>query len=434
MTEQTDSQVDFDSLDYFRGDAVVSDPYPYFDHLRSKCPVTRDSQHNVVMLTGWEEVAKVAADDENFSACVTVTGPFPGFPVPIEGISDDVTELIEQYRDQLPFSDQLPSLDAPQHTEQRALLMRLLTLRSLKENEEFLWRLADYQIDQFIDAGEVDIQTQYAGPLAMLVIADVLGVPEEDHVEFRRVLQDNKKHDPGIGSTETSLADNPLAWLYSKFAAYITDRRENPRDDVLTGLANAKYRDGSTPDVDDVCRIAANLFAAGQETTVRLISTAVKILGEDQELQQTLRDRPELVDVFVEEVLRIEGPIKGDFRLAKRTTEVGGVEIPAGATVMLTYGAANRDPRQFDDPNEFRLDRPNVRQHLTFGRGVHTCPGGPLARTEGRVAIARLLQRLGDIKISERHHGPADARRYDYAPTYILRGLNSLHIEFTKLG
>jgi cytochrome P450 family 150 subfamily A5 len=226
---------------------------------------------------------------------------------------------------------------------------------------------------------------------------------------------------------------NPLEWLYGVFAAYLEDRRANPRDDVLTGLAHAKFPDGSTPSVDDVCRIAANLFAAGQETTVRLISSAVKILAENPDLQQTLRDHPEKIDNFVEETLRFESPIKGDFRLAQKSTTVAGVEIPAGTTVMSIYAAANRDPRQFEDPDQFKLGRPNARQHLAFGRGVHTCPGGPLARTEGRVAVTRLLQRLGDIRIDERHHGPEGDRKFDYAPTYILRGLNALHVTFTKL-
>jgi cytochrome P450 len=129
--------------------------------------------------------------------------------------------------------------------------------------------------------------------------------------------------------------------------------------------------------------------------------------------------------------LRIESPVKTDFRLARKTTTVGGVEIKAGTPVMMLNGAANRDPRRFESPNEFRIDRPNAQAHIAFGRGVHSCPGGPLARAEGRISIERILDRLGDIRISEEHHGPADDRRYQYAPTWILRGLNELHLEFT---
>jgi len=123
--------------------------------------------------------------------------------------------------------------------------------------------------------------------------------------------------------------------------------------------------------------------------------------------------------------------VKGDFRLARRNATVGGVDIPAGATVMVLNGAANRDPRHFDEPSEFRVERGNSREHVAFGRGVHSCPGGPLARLETQVSIERLLGRTAHIDISEEHHGPVGERRYHYVPTYILRGLTRLYLEFT---
>jgi cytochrome P450 len=202
----------------------------------------------------------------------------------------------------------------------------------------------------------------------------------------------------------------------------------------MTGMATATFPDGSTPDPIDVARIAANLFAAGQETTVRLLGSALQRIGDDQELQQLLRDHREKVPNFVEECLRIESPVKGDFRLARVTTELGGVEIPAGTTVMVLNGAANRDPRRFERPAEFQVDRANARHHIAFGHGMHTCPGAPLARAEGRITIERLLDRMDDIRISEAHHGHAGTRRYDYLPTYILRGVSRLHLEFRPSG
>jgi cytochrome P450 len=123
--------------------------------------------------------------------------------------------------------------------------------------------------------------------------------------------------------------------------------------------------------------------------------------------------------------------VKGDFRLARRKTSVAGVDIPAGATLMVLNGAGSRDPGHFEDPTEFRVDRGNSREHLAFGRGVHSCPGGPLARLEARVSVERLLDRTAEIRISEAHHGAVGARRYHYMPTYILRGLMQLHLELT---
>ena len=202
----------------------------------------------------------------------------------------------------------------------------------------------------------------------------------------------------------------------------------------MTGLATATFPDGSLPEVIDVVRIAANLFAAGQETTVRLLGSALQILAERPELQELLRGDRDRIPNFTEETLRFESPIKGDFRLSRVATTVGGVDIPAGTTVMVVAGAANRDPRRFDAPAEFVPDRPNARQHLAFGHGIHTCPGAPLARAEARISIERILDRMHDIRISESEHGPAGARRFEYAPTYILRGLNRLHLEFDPVS
>ncbi len=420
---------EYDGIDFFRGRELVDDPYPYFDWLRGQCPVQREPQHGVYMVTGYDEACAVYTDTDAFSSCNSVTGPFPGFPVPLDGY-DDVSELIEQHRDELPFSDQLPTMDPPKHRDHRHLLMRQLTPKRLKENEEFVWGLADRQIDEFAARGECELVGDYANPFTLLVVADILGVPEADHAEFRAALA-SRPRDAAVGSTKDSLTHSPLAWLYDRFAAYIEDRRREPRDDVLTALATTTFPDGTLPEVIDVVRVAANVFAAGQETTVRLLGSAFLLIAERPDLQQLLRDRRELIPDFVEEALRIESPVKGDFRLARRATRVGGVDIPAGATVMVLNGAANRDPRHFEDPGELRVERGNAREQLAFGRGVHSCPGGPLARLEGRVSVERLLDRLGDIRISDAHHGPAGARRYSYMPTYILRGLTQLHLEFT---
>lgn len=420
---------DFEALDFFRDDGVVADPYPYFDALREQCPVRREPHHGVMMVTGYDEAVEVYNDTETFSSCTAVTGPFPGFPVPLEG---DVTELIEQHRDELPMSDQLPSLDPPKHTDHRALLMRLITPKRLKENEASMWQLGDGLLDTFLAGGEGELINEFAGPFTLLVIADLLGVPEEDRLELADELQHRPRSDGAVGSIgDDTLAHSPLGHLYQRFTDYVEDRRREPRDDVLTGLATATFPDGSTPDVADVVCVATNLFAAGQETTVRLLGAALKQIAEDPELQRLLRSERDRIPSFVEETLRIESPVKGDFRLSRVPTTVAGVDIPAGTTLMVLNGAANRDPRHFDDPGTFDAARANARQHLAFGRGIHTCPGAPLARAEARVSIERLLDRTADIRISERMHGPEDARSYRYVPTFILRGLTKLHLEFT---
>lgn len=421
--------VDFDTVDYFTDPALVPDPYPYYEHLRAQSPVVREPNYGVLAVTGYEETGQVLKDGDSFSSCIAVGGPFPPLPFTPEG--DDISEQIERHRTELPMFEHMVTMDPPQHTATRSVLSKLLTPMRLKENEEFMWRLADRQLDEFLADGKCEFVDAYAKPFSLLVIADLLGVPEEEHDECRAVLAGDR---PGtrVGALDHEIvATNPLEWLDEKFSAYITDRRANPRDDVLTQLAQAKYPDGSTPEVIDVVRSATFVFGAGQETTAKLLAASVRVLGENPELQRTLREDRSLLPVFVEEALRLHAPVKSLFRLARKSTVVGETPVPAGSIVMLCPGAANRSPERFENPYEFRLDRANYREHIAFGRGAHTCPGGPLARVEGRVSLERILDRMLDIEIDVDKHGPADARQYTFEPTFILRGLSDLHVRFT---
>ena len=419
---------DYDSVDFFMDESLLEDPYPYFDHLRSKCPVLHTGSHGVVAISGYEEASAVYLDNRTFSSCNSVIGPFATFPVPLEG--DDVGEIIDRHRDELPMNEHMVTMDPPAHTRERALVMRLLTPKRLKENEAFMWRLADRQIDEFVADGRCEFIAAYSQPFAMLTVADVLGVPETEHQRFREGF--GLSGSPGaIGDEQNQVGINALAWLDDYFANYIEERRREPKNDVLTSLALGTYPDGSTPEVTAVVRTATFLFAAGQETTARLLAVALKYLCEYPELQDELRAHRERIPNFIEEALRIESPVKADFRLARRSTSIGGVEIEAGTPVMVLNGAANRDPRLFEDPAEFRIDRPNAKVHMAFGRGAHSCPGGPLARVEGRVSVERILDRMRDIRLSEEHHGPPGDRHFSYEPTWVLRGLHKLYIEFT---
>jgi cytochrome P450 len=153
------------------------------------------------------------------------------------------------------------------------------------------------------------------------------------------------------------------------------------------------------------------VFAAGRETTTKLLAFALRIIAEHPEIDATLRDNRGRIRAFIEETLRMESPVKSHFRMARTATSIGDAMIPAGSTVMLLPGASNRDARKFVEPNEFHVDRRNVREHVAFGRGNHSCPGAPLARAEGQISINRILDRMTDIRVSDSEHGPADAGR-----------------------
>lgn len=421
---------DYSEVNFFTDPHVAHDPYPYYEYLRGQCPVAHVPSSGVVAVTGYDALVAVYRDSATFSAVNSSLGPFP---LPFDVTRDDISEELEAHRDRFPMSEHLVSFDPPKHTAHRALLNGLFTPKRLKENEEFMWRLADRLIDEFIADGHCEFASAYGQPFPLLVIADLLGVPEADHSMFRKLLAGNgPAEDPGWVQRDEngSVNMNPLAYLDKWFTTYITDRRASQQDDILTEMATQHFPDGTLPEVVDLVRIATFLFIAGHETTARLLSSALRVLAGDPDLQDTLRRNGELVPNFVEEMLRLESPIKSDFRLTRVATALAGVDLPAGTTMMLLPGAANRDPAHFDCPAELRVDRPNARQNVAFARGVHSCPGGPLARIEGRVTIERILDRMSDIRISEAHHGPPDARRFDYVPLYILRGLEALHIEF----
>jgi cytochrome P450 len=417
---------DFDTVDFYTDESVVDDPFAYFAHLRGKCPVVHLPEHDVMAVTTYDDTVRVLRDHETFSSCNAVGGPFPGFSEEPDA-SDDISEFLEQHRGELPMSEYAVALDGAEHHAQRGLALRLFTPKRMRENEEYTWGLADRQIDEFIGTGKVEVLRGYGYPFALLVIADLLGVPEEDHRVFRKHLGGL----PQIDGDADAVSLDPLAFLQGRFAEYVEDRRREPRQDVLTQLATATYPDGSIPDVDTVCRMATFLFAAGQDTTARLITASMRIIADDPEVQAYLRSDFERIPNFVEEVLRYEGVVKQAGRTARVSTTIADVDIPAGTTIALFPQAANRDPARFESPDEFRPDRSNANDHLAFGRGVHACPGGPLSRIEARVSIERFLARTTDIRIDESVHGPAGDRHFEYEPIYILHGLKELHLELT---
>ncbi len=176
--------------------------------------------------------------------------------------------------------------------------------------------------------------------------------------------------------------------------------------------------------------LGAFLFGAGQDTTARLLGNTFRKIAECRDLQEMLRSQAGKIGPFIEESLRHEGSVKSGARVCIRSTNVGGVDIKAGDTLLFSHLAANRDPKRFLNPETFDIDRARNMEHIAFGRGPHTCVGAPLARLEIRISIEQLLSRLGEIKVSDEHHGPEDNRTFHYDPTYVLRAISALHLEF----
>jgi hypothetical protein len=223
----------------------------------------------------------------------------------------------------------------------------------------------------------------------------------------------------------------PLVVMGMYFAGYVQERRQAPRADILSELANATYPDGSTPEALEIVRIATFLFGAGQDTSAKLLGNTMKFIVDEPGLQDRLRQDPSLIPQLLEEVLRLEGSTKMTSRLARKDTHIGELRVPAGTRVMLALSAANRDPRRWENPQAFVLDRPKIKEHLGFGRGAHVCAGAPLARAEVRIILEKFLQHTSHIDLVEEKHGPQSSRNFDYEASFIIRGLSELHIKMT---
>ena len=416
----------FETIDFYSDLTLIDDPYPFFRHLWSKGPVVQLPTYGVIAVLGHEEGFEVLRNQEDFSSIVSATGPIPPIPFAVEG--DDISAQIEQHRSTMPFGAMLVAQDQPDHTKTRRLLNGLLTPKRFKENEEFLHALADRKIDAFIDNGKIEVIADYGHPFATLAIADLMGMPEE---AVAPALAGCGRM-PGVIGDPKEMENNPLETLAMVFYGMLAERRANPQNDVMSILAQATNADGSLPEIGEIVSLAAVLFGAGQDSTVRLIASTLKRIAEHQDLQQVVRAEPSLIPQFIEEVLRLDGSTKGTFRLVKRRAKIGDVTVEAGTVIQVMLSAMNRDPRLFENPDDFQLDRANVRKHLAFGAGIHGCIGAPLARAEARLTVEKLLARTSNIRLDETVHGHEGARRFDYQPNYTQRALSSLNIAFDK--
>ena len=417
---------DSTSKDFFSDPDIAQDLPGYLAAMRAQCPVLREPHQQVFMVTGYAEALEVFNQQaEAFSSAVAVTGPLPHLPFTPQG---DIRAQIAEHRAEMPWTDHLATFDGSEHTSHRAILQALLTHKRLKANEVYVGGLVTRLVDGLIGKGGCEVTKHFAHALSTLVIADLLGVPEEDRDDLCQLMGPDPTQ---LGGDEGfKIGPDPLLFLHDRFLGYLTERLANPRDDMLTDLARSRFKDGSDPGLHAKAQLACFLFGAGQDTSARLVAFCFRTLGERPDVQAKLRAEPHRIPEFIEEVLRTDPPVKTMSRLAVKDAEVGGVTIPAGSVVSVCSGGANRDPAHFPDPDHFDYDRANVRDHVAFSRGSHGCIGAPLARMEVRVALEQFLARTSDIRISEVQHGPAGARRYAYEPTYMLHGLQALHVEW----
>jgi cytochrome P450 len=281
---------DYARADFYTDPALIEDPHSYFDFLREQGRVTRLPHRNVMAVTGYEETVQVMLDTEHFSSINAVTGPIPGMPFEPEG--DDIADRVEAARKQFPFADQVVTESGQRHLDLRSIIATLFTPTRLKELEPKLRASADALIDEFAASGKVDLPEQYGGPYATLVIADLLGIPEEGRNRFRDWLQNAVP--AKIGDGPGDMSNHPIAKIGKEIFGYIARRRSanhpllrpfarllglTGEGEIMTDLALARYPDGSKPSLVDITGLGAFLFGAGQDTTNRLLANAFRVIA-----------------------------------------------------------------------------------------------------------------------------------------------------------
>jgi cytochrome P450 len=285
-------------------------------------------------------------------------------------------------------------------------------------HEERIEALAHRLLDDLRSSPQVDLVTAYASMLPVAVISDLLGVPEDRHLDVLAWGNDAALTlDPGLSWREYRRAEAAMRELHAFLDGHIQDLRANPGDDLMSQLVAVTDEDRLTN--AELHAIALLTLGAGFETTVNLIGTGVVLLTEHADQLDVLRDRPELWPNAIEEILRLEPPVQMTLRVAYEDTEIGSRPIPKGSAVTAMLAGANRDPDVFPDPTRFDVTRPNAKEHLAFSAGEHYCVGSGLARLEGIVALRTLFERFPDLQLS----GQPTLRR-----TRILRGYESLPV------
>jgi cytochrome P450 len=363
--------------------AIIQNPHPFYRQLQEQAPVWRVPGTDVVVVSSFELLAEAARRVEDFSS--------------------NMRCLL--YRDEnalparLQFGDMmiqtLATADPPLHTVHKRTVFPELVAKRLAVFEPEILEDAIRYTENALPKGKFDFMTEIGNMVPISVISRLIGFRDSDLESLLRSALNSVAMLAGTGNLEKI----QQLWAASNFTPWIADQlahaAETPGNDILTSIENG-VASGALKTAEGIT-ILQTMLAAGGESTTSLLGNATRILADDQVLQSELRAAPERIPAFVEEAARLEPPFRHHMRHATKDTELGGVEIPDGATLLLFWGAANRDPAMFESPDELRLGRPI--RHVTFGRGIHQCVGAQLARLEAKTVLTVLLERTKNFTI-----------------------------------
>jgi cytochrome P450 len=321
-----------------------------------------------------------------------------------------------------PLARNMLDTDPPDHQRLRSLVQKAFTPRLMERMRPRVQAIADALLDAVQERGKMDLIDDYAFPLPITVIAELLGVPAEDRNKFREWSNAAVSGDTTQEYLEKILLPHMQAFT-NYLRAMFEEKRKNPKDDLISGLVRAEEA-GDKLSEDELLGMVFLLLIAGHETTVNLIGNGVLALLQHPDQLQKLRDDPSLIKPAIEELLRYDGPVETSTeRFAREDIAIGGTVIPKGEIVMVVIASADHDPERFMDPDALDITRAHNR-HLAFGKGIHFCLGASLARMEGQIAIGKLLRRMSELRLAD----PPES--LTWRPGMVLRGLKGLPVEF----
>lgn len=374
-------------MQFHRAELIV-DPYPHYARWREEHPVWQDQNTGAWILTRHDDVRAVLKDAATFSS-----EAMGGGEVKLPLLTDD----------------------PPRHTHLRGLVNRAFTSRMLKSLEGFVAEVASELLDQVDPGAATDIVEALTIPLPVAVIARMMGIPGERADDFKRW---SDALTGTLAGTSRAERQKDIFEMAAYFQSLIPERRKNPGDDLVSAVVNAEI-DGERLTDQDIVGFNILLLIAGNETTTNLLGNFLNVLADRPAAWAALKARPDLIEQGVEEALRFDGPVQFLMRKVTRPVRFHGQDIESGEIVQVVMGSANRDPRAYDDPDEFKLDR-NKNHHHTLGYGIHFCLGAPLARLEANVAMRAMLERFDGLRRAD----GVDER----VPSHLLRGFNHLAV------
>ena len=382
-------------------DEMVRDPYPVYTRLRERSPVHYSRLVGGLVLSRYADVDRVLRDHALFSSNPDLRkSPKTGYRQPLEERS-------------------MLFMDPPDHTRLRALVNKAFTRPAINALEPRIRAIMAGLLDDIEDPNGFDLMEAVAVPLPVIVIAEMLGIPQEDRAQFR-IWSDQRARllEPMLTRAEHKTAAEAWVQLGQYFLSVIKSRQGEPRDDIMTRLVQAEEQ-GDTLSETEMLNMLRLLLVAGNETTTNLIGNGMLALLRHPDQLQALRDNPGLIPAAVDELLRYDSPVQMALRCAVEDCDIDGTPLRAGQDVILLGGSANRDPDAFENPDQLDFNRKKP-DHISFGRGIHYCLGAALANLEGRIAFEMLLERFASLSLL--------TERPVYRYNIVLCGLESLPV------